>query len=48
MSWTVRSAATEWYFSGKRVGFQHNPDKNAAIRGKNTNWKPLLNSSGDF
>ena len=30
------------------VGFQHNSDKNAVIGGKNANWRPLLNSNGDF
>ena len=35
-------------FSGKRVGLQHTSDTIAVIRGKNANWRPLLNSNGDF
>ena len=26
------------YFSGNRVGFRHNSDRNAVIRGKDVNW----------
>ena len=43
-----RLGSEKLYFSGKMVGFQLNSDKNDVIRGKNTNWRPLLNSNEEF
>ena len=39
-----RLGSEKWFFSGKRVGFHNIDKKNAVIRGKITNWRPLLNS----